>query len=97
MKIQLLDFTATYCPPCKALQPVLAALATEYGPRLEIVEINTEEDPEKAQQFGVRATPTLVLVRDGIEVGRVVGARNRAFLAGMLDRALAGDRAIASP
>jgi thioredoxin-like negative regulator of GroEL len=95
--IQLLDFTATYCQPCKALEPVLAALATEYGPRLQVVEINTEDDPIKAQQFGVRATPTLVLVRDGVEVGRVVGARNRAFIAGMLDRALAGDRAIASP
>jgi hypothetical protein len=38
-----------------------------------------------------------VIVRDGVEVGRVVGVRSRAFLAGMLDRALAGETAIASP
>ncbi len=41
--------------------------------------------------------PTVILLRDGREVGRVVGARPRAFFAGMLDRALAGDVAIAGP
>jgi len=96
-KIQVLDFTATYCAPCRAQKPVLQALATEYGPRLELVEVNTEEDQVTTQRYNVRATPTVVLVRDGQEVGRVVGARPRAFLAGMVDRALAGDRAIAGP
>jgi thioredoxin-like negative regulator of GroEL len=50
-----------------------------------------------AQRFDVRSMPTLVLLRDGREVGRVVGARPRAFLEGVVDRALHGDTAIASP
>lgn len=95
--IKVLDFTAAWCGPCKTLKPVLAALATEYGNHIEIVEIDTEEDPVAAQRYNVRAMPTIVLERDGVEVGRVVGARPRAFLAGMIDRALHGDVAIAGP
>jgi thioredoxin 1 len=95
--IKVLDFTAAWCGPCKTLKPVLAALATEYGKHVEIVEIDTEEDPVAAQRYNVRAMPTIVLERDGVEVGRVVGARPRAFLAGMIDRALHGDVAIAGP
>ena len=59
--------------------------------------VGLDAEPALAEQFGVRAMPTVVLLRDGREVGRVVGSRPRAFVAGMLDRALAGDAAIAGP
>jgi thioredoxin len=95
--VKVLDFTAAWCGPCKTLKPVLDALAKEYGSRIEIVQIDTEVDPLAAQQYNVRAMPTIVLIRDGKEVGRTVGARPRAFLQGMIDRALGGDVAIASP
>lgn len=95
--IKLLDFTAAWCGPCKTLKPVLAQLATEYANHIQLVVIDTEEDPVAAQRYNVRAMPTIVLERDGVEVGRVVGARPRAFLAGMIDRALHGDVAIAGP
>ena len=95
--ITLIDFTAKWCGPCKQMEPVLAALEREYTGRVRIVAVDVDDDPALAQQFDVRSMPTLVLVRDGNEVGRVVGTRPRGFIAGMLDRALAGDRAIASP
>ncbi|HET9993371.1 MAG TPA: thioredoxin family protein [Kofleriaceae bacterium] len=97
MTIRILDFSAPWCGPCKTLRPVLASLATEYGARVELVEIDTEADPVATVRYDVRATPTIVLERDGVVVGRVVGARPRAFIAGMLDRALDGDVAIAGP
>ena len=97
MKIRILDFTAAWCGPCKTLKPVLAALQKEYGERLEVVEVDVDHDQLTAQTYNVRATPTIVLVRDDKEVGRAVGARPRAFLQGMIDRALSGDVAIASP
>jgi thioredoxin len=95
MELSILDFTAAWCGPCRQLRPVLDSLAKEYG--IPLVEVDTDHDPLTAQQYNVRSMPTVVLIRDGREVGRFVGARPRSFVAGMLDRALAGDTAIASP
>ncbi|HEY3807531.1 MAG TPA: thioredoxin family protein [Kofleriaceae bacterium] len=95
MAIKILKFTAPWCVPCKTLAPTLAAVATEY--RVPLEEIDVERDQLAAQRYDVRAMPTVVILRDGVEVGRTVGVRPRTFLAGMLDRALAGDVAIACP
>lgn len=93
--LTLIDFTAAWCGPCRQLRPTLEALATTY--EIALVEVDVDADPVTAQQFSVRSMPTVVLWRDGREVGRFVGARPRAFVAGMIDRALAGDVAIAAP
>lgn len=95
--VTLIDFTAKWCGPCRVMEPVLAALAKEYAGRVRVTAVDVDEEQLLAQQFDVRSMPTFVLVRDGREVGRAVGSRPRAFIAGMLDRALAGDSAIASP
>jgi len=93
--LTLLDFTAAWCAPCRQLKPVLQSLAADY--RIRLAEIDVDHDPLLAQQFAVKAMPTVVLWRDGREVGRFVGAPARKFVAGMIDRALAGDVAIAAP
>lgn len=67
------------------------------GRRVRFTAVDVDAEPALAERFGVRAMPTVVLLRDGREVGRVVGSRPRAFVAGMLDRALAGEVAIAAP
>jgi thioredoxin 1 len=95
--ITAIDFTAAWCAPCKTMEPVLAALATEYKGRVRLAAIDVNNEPILAERYGVRSMPTLVVLRDGREVGRVVGSRPRAFVAGVLDRALSGDVAIASP
>ncbi|MGE0399696.1 MAG: thioredoxin family protein [Kofleriaceae bacterium] len=96
-KITALEFTAAWCGPCKHMEPVLHALGKEYAGRVEIVAVDVDHEQAMAQRYNVRSMPTLVLLRDGREVGRTVGSRNRAFIAGMFDRALAGDVAIAAP
>ena len=93
--LTLIDFTAAWCGPCRQLTPVLQAVAAAKD--LRLVDVDVDHDPLLAQQFGVRSMPTVVLWRDGREVGRFVGARPRAFVTGMVDRALAGDVAIAAP
>ena len=93
--LTLIDFTAAWCGPCRQLAPVLEAVAEARN--IRVVEVDVDHEQLLAQQFGVRSMPTVVLWRDGREVGRFVGARPRAFVAGMVDRALAGDVAIAAP
>ncbi len=97
MQIRLIDFTAAWCGPCKTLKPVIEQLKAEYGAQLHVDVVDVEEDRATAQRYNVRAMPTIVLERDGVVVGQTVGARPRAFLKGMIDRALDGDVAIASP
>lgn len=93
--LTLIDFTAAWCGPCRQLAPVLEGVAAAANVR--VVEVDVDHEQLLAQQFGVRSMPTVVLWRDGREVGRFVGARPRAFVQGMVDRALAGDVAIAAP
>lgn len=95
--VTLLDFGAERCMPCRALVPVLAALADEYRGRVRVAAVDCDREPALAERYLVRSMPTLVVLRDGREVGRVVGLRPRAFVAGVLDRALAGHVAIAGP
>jgi thioredoxin len=95
--VVLLDFGAERCAPCRAMLPMLEALADEYKTHAKMFSIDCDAEPALAAEYGVRAMPTLVLLRDGREVGRTVGARPRSFVAGILDRAIAGDSAIAAP
>jgi thioredoxin 1 len=95
--VTLLEFTAPWCGPCKTMVPILTALATEYAGRIRVVAVDVDQEVLLAERFSVRSMPTLVVWRDGREVGRVVGSRPRAFVAGVIDRALGGDVAIASP
>lgn len=97
MTIQLLEFGAKWCGPCRQMEPVISALAREYAGRVQLRVIDVDDDPALAQRYDVRSMPTFVLLRDGREVGRIVGARPRAFVAGVIDRALDGDSAITAP
>lgn len=95
--VKMIDFTAKWCGPCRVMEPVLASLAKEYAGRAELTAIDVDEEPDVAQRFDVRSMPTLVFMRDNREVGRIVGSRPRAFVAGVLDRVLEGGIAVTSP
>jgi thiol-disulfide isomerase/thioredoxin len=69
----LLDFTGKYCPPCRQMEPVLAGLERE-GYRIEQINVELPESRAKMQQFHVDKIPTFVVVSDGQETGRLVGA-----------------------
>jgi thioredoxin 1 len=95
--VHVIDFTAKHCGPCRTMTPVIDALAAEYAGRVRFGAIDVDDEPQLAQRYNVRSMPTFVIVRDGNEVGRIIGARPRAFVAGVLDRALGGDVAITAP
>ncbi len=79
------------------MKPVLENVVTKYAGRVQLAVVDVDDDPVLAQQFSVRSMPTFVILRDGREVGRFVGSRPRAFVAGVLDRVLDGDVAVAAP
>ncbi|CAM5476349.1 thioredoxin [Streptomyces abikoensis] len=85
----LVDFTASWCPPCRMIEPVLADLAAEEAGRLKIVRLDVDANPETQAAYGVLSMPTLILFRGGERVTTLVGARSKARLlrdlAGALD------------
>lgn len=61
-KPAIIDFYASWCGPCKRVAPILDELAAEYGDKIDIYKINTEQEQELAAAFGIRSIPTLLFV-----------------------------------
>lgn len=69
----LIDFWATWCGPCKRLGPIIEEIAAEYEGKAVIGKCDIEENDELTEQFGIMNVPTVVFLKDGKEVDRVVG------------------------
>jgi len=82
----VLDLWAPWCGPCRTVGPILEQLAGEFAGRCKVVKVNVDDAPALGARFGVQGIPTLVLLRDGREVSRQVGAapagRLRDWIAG---------------
>lgn len=72
--VVLVDFWAEWCGPCRAVAPVLEAMAKEYEGKVTICKVNIDENPEVPAKFGIRSIPTFVILNNGEEVDRAVGA-----------------------
>jgi thioredoxin 1 len=84
----LIDFSATWCPPCRAMDPHVQALATQYAGKVRVGTCDMDTNTDAAIRFNVRSAPTFVMVRNGVEIGRIVGAVPRARLEAMLRKAM---------
>jgi thioredoxin 1 len=85
----VVDFGAPWCPPCRAVAPILEDLAVEFAGCLTIVSVNTDEAPELAQRFGIIGLPTMIVFQQGAEVQRVRGAAPKRVLKEAFEAALA--------
>ena len=70
----IVDFWAPWCGPCKMVAPILDKLAKEYAGKVVVAKVNTDENPEWAQKYGVQGIPTMLFISGGKIVHRQVGA-----------------------
>jgi thioredoxin len=80
----LVDFWAPWCGPCKAQGPILDSLAAAEGGRSVIAKLDVDQVPDVAETYGVRAIPTLLVLRRGREVARFTGIQSAATLSAAL-------------
>jgi thioredoxin 1 len=85
----LVDFYATWCGPCKRMEPIIHELAGDYAGRAVVAQIDVDQAQEIAARYGIQYLPTFAVFKDGKVVEQVVGAQNKEDLAAKIDAALA--------
>ncbi|WP_018664921.1 thioredoxin [Heyndrickxia acidiproducens] len=76
----LTDFWATWCGPCKMIAPVLEEIDSEMGDQVKIVKVDVDENQETASKYGIMSIPTLVVMKDGQQVDKVIGYQPKEAL-----------------
>jgi thioredoxin 1 len=84
----LLDLSAQWCGPCKAMLPVIEQLASDYSGRVGFGSIDIDKNPKVPTQFQVRSIPTLLLFSGGKVLGQLTGAHPKARIVELLEKAL---------
>ena len=80
MAIQLVDFYADWCGPCIVMKPVIDEIEKELAGKIEVKKVNVDEDQDEASKYGVMSIPTYLVLKDGREVERFVGAQSKEVM-----------------
>ena len=80
----LVDFTATWCGPCRRLAPIVEQVANELVGKVKVGKVDVDASPGVAARFGIRSMPTLLVFKGGVPVGQHVGLTNRETLISLL-------------
>jgi len=84
----LVDFWAEWCPPCRAMSPIVESLATKFSGNAKIVKLNVDDNPSVTQRFGIKGIPTMIVFKGGKEAERVVGATNEGAISRLIEEQL---------
>ena len=83
--IVVVDFAASWCPPCRMLAPIVAQVAAEVAARAKVVTLDVDESRNTAVRFNVLNVPTMVFFKDGKEVQRLVGVTAKDKIIKVID------------
>ena len=89
-QLVLVDLWAPWCGPCRMVAPILERLASRYAGRVKVVKVNVDDNPRTAARYDARSIPTLVMLRHGATVARIVGAQPEPVLRQRIEALLAG-------
>ena len=80
----LVDFWAPWCGPCRIIAPIIEELAEEFGDQIKVGKLNTDENPNIAMRYGIRAIPTIILFKNGEVVDTRIGVQPKEALKQMV-------------
>jgi len=83
--LQIIDFYADWCGPCKIMEPIFDELAKEYAGKVEFKRIDVEAEQEMSAKFSVQSIPTFILLKDDKEIDRKIGAMPKEIVRRWLD------------
>jgi thioredoxin 1 len=84
----LVDFTATWCGPCRQIAPLVDQLGDEYEGKAKVTKLDIDESPGIATRYNIRGVPTLLMFKGGELVGQRVGAAPKSAIAELINKAL---------
>ena len=84
----LVDFWAPWCGPCKMIAPIVKEIAGEYGDKLKVGKVNTDDNQQTATKYGIMSIPTLMIFKGGEVSERIIGAQSKQFIIEKIDDVL---------
>lgn len=88
-ELVMIDFWAAWCGPCRMISPTVEELAKEYGSRIKVMKLNTDENSEVASRYKIMGIPTIMFFKNGEKLDQIVGVVPKQQLKAKLDDFLA--------
>ena len=81
----LVDFFATWCGPCKMMEPVISKIAEEYKGKVKVGKVNVDDENELAMKYQISSIPTLILFKDGNPIKSLIGLSSKTEIENMIN------------
>jgi thioredoxin 1 len=90
----VVDFWAPWCGPCRVTRPILEELAGEYKDKVDLWQVNADDSPDVLQSLKIYGIPTVLLYRDGKQIGRFTGVQSRENFRAMFEVLASGETSV---